>query len=332
MNNQKQNENYFFSNEQNNQTSTQQNETNTMLNDLKKNNEQPVDDKKKKRSKIIRNILIALIVVAIIAITVFVVYRILVNQANEQIRKEMENGVIVEKQENVETDIKVKPSGTIRDKDGKEIPVGHKIENNSDINLSDDAIRAIEIENGGVQNITVNGQPIKGGVNIENGVASYYDENNVFHKVPADEIRIEVNNQALDSNIIKEMNNINYKSDGSVVFSELTTQVKFNGRDVTTSYMDSNGLLYGKTQLQNVTEKDGSFYSYTEAGYKELSRQHQDNLRAVKEYIGNKWPITKYETIQDIFESDVQEHSLPLKVNSQVSTNLKNVTPGNHIS
>jgi hypothetical protein len=249
----------------------------------------------------------------------------------------MENGVIVKKQENAEVDITAEQATTIYDKDGKPIPVGHKIINKSDINLSDDAIRAIEIENGGVQNITVNGQPIKGGVNIENGVATYYDKDNVFHKVPADGINIEVNHQPLDSNIIKEMNNINYKSNGGVVFSELTTQVKFNGRDVTTSYIDSNGLLYGKTQLKNVTEKDGSFYSYfengyQEPGYKEINQKQQENLRAVKEYIQNKWPITKYETIQDIFESNVQQHSLPLKVNSQVSTNLKNVTPDNHIS
>ncbi len=211
----------------------------------------------------------------------------------------------------------------------------HQIKNNSGIELSKDLELAMKIENAGSKNekITVNGITALSGLDVDNGYAKFQDLNGKTHIVSTENIDVTYGGVKLSDNVIKMMDDVSYDN-GKVIFDNLKTSISYdNTRDsAVIKYTDNNGIEFGQTILNNLTEKDGKIYS----GDKLLSDEQQSLFSILDRTMDAKYPRTKddsfFDTKTNIPQSNQnindkpQSSNMPSSDNSSAKTNLKSVS------
>ena len=280
-------------------------------------------------------VLIVITIILVVALFAFMLYMAIVNSAYAQQvgnrEAEQRQGVKIDEKNNVKTDIKVGPSGEIINKDGEPVSAGSKITNDTNIVMSDDMKKAIEIEQSGSFNgkISVDGINVKGGVDVENGYATFYDNNDIKHTVPINNgTVIMCDGEPLSKNVINVMDNIGYGPDGEVIIDHMSVVSSYdsNSGNVTFSYNGPNGISYGSTCVENVSEKNGIYYSN---GVK-VDDIQQEYMTRFDRILDDKYPLTSNdnffqeykETAVNLNNNEYRDRSND-KNNLNASTNLE---------
>lgn len=298
-------------------------------------NENTVSRKEKKKplsKAAIILIMLTIIVVAVLfaLMTYFAIKSSMHAQQLNDRKAEGERGIKVGEKDDVKTDIKVGPNGEIIDKDGKSVPIGGKIINDSDISMSDEMKKAIEIERYGSSNekITVDGITVQGGVDIDDGYAKFFDNNGVSHNIKVnDDTVIMYGDEHLSKDVIDNMNNLSYDSDGTVVIDHMNVNVSYdsNKESATIWYSCPDGASLGSTHLENISEKNGIFYSN---GVK-ISNTQQEYMTKFDDILDKKYPSTSGDSFFPKYEepavnsSNKYEDCSSNKNNLKASTNLE---------
>ena len=235
---------------------------------------------------------IILMCLVIITLLAMLIYNLLKNQQQNQEQqtdgnKKDDNTIVVEDKKNVDTDIDVVPTGPVTDENGNVIHIGSNVVNNTNVNLSKDAELAIAIETKGTSGLptTVNGESVYGRVMIDDGMATWYDAQNVKHTAPYDQITITYGGTTVDKNVMNLMNDIAYDRSGNVIFKNCQTVMNYDdNKNVTISYQNDNGNPYGSTSFENVTkDSNGAYYSNGEL----LDQKYQDLFVKYDKLVGN---------------------------------------------
>ena len=241
--------------------------------------------------QVVAIILMCLLIATLLAM---LIYNLIKNQQQEQKQEQQKDdgkkdnkGIVVEDKKNTDSDIDVNPSGETTDANGNVIYIASDVHNNTDIILSEDAKLAIEIETNGSCNlpITINGERVYGGLNVDNGIVTWYDAQNVRHTAPYDQVAITYGGSPVSKNVMNLMNDITYDKNGSVIFKDCQTVVNYDdNKNVTISYQNDNGNSYGSTSFENVTkDSNGVYYSNGE----QLDQKYQDLFAKYDNLIGN---------------------------------------------
>ena len=241
--------------------------------------------------QVVAIILMCLLVATLLAM---LIYNLIKNQQQDQEQQKDSdnknkgnNGIVVEDEKNTDSNINVDPTGETTDINGNEINLGSEIVNNTDINLSKDAELAVAIETNGSSNlpITVNGERVYGRVMIDDGIATWYDAQNVKHTAPYDQIAITYGGSTVDKNVINLMNDITYDKTGNMIFKDCKTVINYDdNKNVTISYQNDDGNSYGSTSFENVTkDSNGAYYSNGEL----LDQKYQDLFVKYDKLVGN---------------------------------------------
>lgn len=210
-----------------------------------------------------------------------------------------------------------------------------QIKNNSGIELSKDFELAMKIETAGSKNekITVNGITALGGLDVDNGYAKFQDLNGKTHIISTENIDVTYGGVKLSDNVINMMENVSYDN-GKVIFDNLRTSISYDNTSdsAVIKYTDNNGIEFGQTMLNNLTEKDGKIYS----GNKLLSDEQQSLFSILDRTMDAKYPRTKddsfFDTKTDVPQDDQkidnksQSSNTPSSDNSSAKTNLKSVS------
>ena len=239
--------------------------------------------------QVIAIVLMCLLVATLVAM---LIYNLIKNQQQNQEQqkdcdKKDDKSIVVEDKKNVDSDIDVNPTGEVTDENGNVIHIGSNVVNNTDVNLSKDAELAIALETNGSSNlpITVNGERIYGRIMIDNGIATWYDAQNVKHTAPYDQITITYGGSPVGKNVMNLMNDIAYDKNGNMIFKDCKTVINYDdNKNVTISYQNDDGNSYGSTSFENVTkDSNGAYYSNGEL----LDQKYQDLFAKYDNLIGN---------------------------------------------
>ena len=283
--------------------------------------------KKKGLSTEVKVLLTITIVVLIVVLTLALIYFYKQHydrkEQEDQRMEEAKNGVVVDEKNGVKPGIKVIPDEYALDENGNKVPISNKIVNDSDIVMSDDLKRAIEIETSGSCNskMSVNGIDVNGSINIDGGYAEFFDKNGVSHTVKVDGSTIMYGDNRLSDDVIKLMDNTSY--DGNdVVFKNVETVCNYNGGNegVTFTYKCDGGV-YGSTNMCNISEKNHEYYSN---GVK-MDDVYQKYMTTFDKILDNKFPATKNDSFFPEYNGAVVnaiENQNDDKNNSDPNTNL----------